>query len=51
MIIYLFIFYKAPEVLLEQGHDQVVDWWSFGIVLHLLLTGEVNIIYFLFKLF
>lgn len=32
---------KAPEVLLEEGHNHAVDWWSFGVVLYLLLAGEV----------
>ena len=31
----------APEVLLGEGHDQNVDWWSYGVLVHLLLTGEV----------
>jgi len=32
--------YIAPEVLIGEGHDKNVDWWSYGVLLHLLLTGE-----------
>lgn len=24
--------YIAPEILLEKGHDYMVDWWSYGIL-------------------
>eukprot|EP01100_Stratorugosa_tubuloviscum_P007408 TRINITY_DN3090_c0_g1_i2.p1 TRINITY_DN3090_c0_g1~~TRINITY_DN3090_c0_g1_i2.p1 ORF type:complete len:403 (+),score=141.93 TRINITY_DN3090_c0_g1_i2:59-1267(+) len=38
--------YAAPEMLTDllsnspSGHNYTVDWWSFGILLHQLLTGQ-----------
>ena len=31
--------YMSPEVIAEQGHDMLSDWWSLGIVLYELATG------------
>lgn len=31
--------YVAPEIILGNGHDFSVDWWSLGIVLHEMLYG------------
>lgn len=31
--------YMAPEILNRSGHGKEVDWWSFGILLHDMLTG------------
>ena len=31
--------YMSPEVIAEQGHDMLSDWWSLGIVLYELVTG------------
>lgn len=33
--------FMAPEILLEQEYDQMVDWWSFGILIFYTLTGLV----------
>jgi serine/threonine protein kinase len=30
----------SPEVIAEAGHDTQSDWWSLGIVLYELATGE-----------
>jgi serine/threonine protein kinase len=30
----------SPEVLAECGHDMQSDWWSLGIVLYELATGQ-----------
>ncbi|KAJ6497514.1 kinase-like domain-containing protein [Mycena sanguinolenta] len=32
--------YQAPEILLGWAHDSAVDCWSFGALLHFLLTGS-----------
>eukprot|EP01104_Vermistella_antarctica_P007935 TRINITY_DN1967_c3_g2_i1.p1 TRINITY_DN1967_c3_g2~~TRINITY_DN1967_c3_g2_i1.p1 ORF type:complete len:544 (-),score=77.45 TRINITY_DN1967_c3_g2_i1:89-1519(-) len=34
--------YIAPEILTDkgEGHGKSVDWWSFGVLLHLFLTHE-----------
>jgi serine/threonine protein kinase len=35
--------YLAPDILDdpdELGHDITVDWWAFGVFLHLLMTAE-----------
>jgi serine/threonine protein kinase len=31
--------YLAPEVISGAGHDAMVDWWSFGVLVFELLTG------------
>jgi len=31
--------YMAPEMLNRSGHGKEVDWWSFGILTHDMLTG------------
>nr|GAT56172.1 AGC/AKT protein kinase [Mycena chlorophos] len=36
--------YQAPEILLGWTHDAAVDCWSFGLVLHFLLTGDNPVI-------
>ncbi|OBZ79374.1 Protein kinase DC2 [Grifola frondosa] len=32
--------FQAPEIILGWAHDYAVDWWSFGLVMHAMLTGE-----------
>jgi len=31
--------YMAPEIILNQGHDKAVDWWTVGILLFELFVG------------
>eukprot|EP00040_Diaphanoeca_grandis_P000067 m.272314 g.272314 ORF g.272314 m.272314 type:complete len:412 (-) comp100618_c0_seq1:52-1287(-) len=31
--------YTAPEIVLDQGHDLAVDWWSVGILLFEIVAG------------
>jgi len=33
--------YLAPEILLKQGYDKAVDWWSLGCVMYEMLCGKL----------
>ena len=30
----------APEVVQGAGHNQAADWWSFGVLVYYLHTGQ-----------
>ena len=32
--------YMSPEMIAERGHDELSDWWSLGIVMYELATGN-----------
>jgi serine/threonine protein kinase len=33
--------YLAPEIISNKGHNSACDWWSFGVMIHLMLTGRL----------
>lgn len=33
--------YIAPETLMGQKYNHMVDWWSLGIILYRMLTGKL----------
>lgn len=39
---HFFLSISAPEILEGKGYSHAVDWWSLGVLVHLMLTGKVS---------
>jgi serine/threonine protein kinase len=37
------VYCQAPEVIKNSAYDFKIDTWSFGVILHYLLTGQPHI--------
>jgi serine/threonine protein kinase len=35
--------YMAPEILMNRRYGVAVDWWSFGILIYVMLVGSVRL--------
>ncbi len=43
--------YMAPELVREEGHSFAVDWWSVGVLLWELVSGERSVLSILSAIF
>ena len=32
-------YYRPPEMMMNEAHTKIVDWWSFGILIYKLIIG------------
>lgn len=37
----------APEIIMQIGYDELVDWWSMGCILYEMILGILLTIYLL----
>lgn len=42
ILIFTLFLFTAPEVLRGEDYNHSVDWWSLGIIVYSLLTGQVS---------
>ena len=42
--------YMAPEILNQSKYGRACDWWSFGVLIYVMLVGRVSQVYFSFFL-
>ena len=43
--------YMAPELVREEGHSFAVDWWSVGVLLWELVSGDCSVLSILSAIF
>jgi protein kinase A len=36
---FVWLLYKAPELVLAKGHTKAVDYWAFGILVYEMIAG------------
>lgn len=36
--------YMAPEIIGKKGYNKMVDWWSYGIILYIMISGKIPLV-------
>jgi serine/threonine protein kinase len=36
--------FMAPEIIGKKGYNKMVDWWSFGVILYIMISGKTPLV-------